>query len=197
MKNHRNPTPSYYHYQAQELWYLQLHHTDVRSCLHVLNVAWHRGMWKQWGQKENRQYLALKSFWSWKIRRENSVIWNHIYSDSIHVNPKHNKSNQLVPDNSTNIGTINNLSDIHEIEKMLSSPIPTPQTFFNYGRSSDPPSTLHDLPEESVTAKGNSTSYNNPPNLVPTIPADPDSYISSSYSSLSYSSDSSDYEYSK
>ena len=37
----------------------------------------------------------------------------------------------------------------------------------------------------------------NPPNLVPTVPADPNSDPGSSYSSLSGSSDSSDDEYSK
>ena len=39
-----------------------------------------------------------------KVRRKNSVIWDHKYSDLIHVDPNHIESDQPVPKNSTNIG---------------------------------------------------------------------------------------------
>ena len=39
-----------------------------------------------------------------KVRRKNSVIWDHKYSDLIHVDPNHIDSDQPVPKNSTNIG---------------------------------------------------------------------------------------------
>ena len=45
--------------------------------------------------------------------------------------------------------------------------------------------------------KGNPTPHNNSPNTVPNLPADPDSDPSFPYSSLLYSSDSSENEYYK
>ena len=34
-----------------------------------------------------------------KVGRKNSVIWDHKDSDSIHANPDHTNSNQLIPEN--------------------------------------------------------------------------------------------------
>ena len=42
-----------------------------------------------------------------KVGRKNSVIWNHKYSESIHVDPNHTDSNKPITDDSTNIGSIN------------------------------------------------------------------------------------------
>ena len=135
--------------------------------------------------------------------------------------------NQLIPEDSTNIVSINDLSDICAIEKMFSwsgkskeatdhasptrtnthalpvhlvhtpSQVPTPRTFFTHGTSSEPPLPSHESSVESVTPKVNPTPCNNPPNPVPNVPADPDSDPSSSYYYFLDSSDSSDDEYSK
>ena len=50
---------------------------------------------------------------------KNDVIWNYKDSESIHVNLNHAELNQLIPYNSTNIGSINDSENIHAIEKML------------------------------------------------------------------------------
>ena len=47
-----------------------------------------------------------------KVDRKNSIILNHKYSDSIHVDPNHTDSNQLIPEDLKNIGSINNSDDI-------------------------------------------------------------------------------------
>ena len=39
-----------------------------------------------------------------KVGRKNSVIWNHNYSNLIQIDTNHANSNQLIPENSTNIG---------------------------------------------------------------------------------------------
>ena len=81
-----------------------------------------------------------------KVGRKNSVIWNYKSSHSIQVDPNHTESNKPIPDYSKNIGSINDLSNIHAIEKILSSlvhlvhtpyPVPNPR-IFTYGRESDP-----------------------------------------------------------
>ena len=54
-----------------------------------------------------------------KVGRKNSVIWDHKDSDSIHVNPNHVKSNQLIPADSTNVVSINDLANICAIENIL------------------------------------------------------------------------------
>ena len=54
-----------------------------------------------------------------KVDRKNSIILNHKYSDSIHVDPNHTDSNQLIPDDLKNIGSINNSDDICAIEKII------------------------------------------------------------------------------
>ena len=75
-------------------------------------------------------------------------------------------------------------------------PVPA-SPIFTYGTTSDHRSPSHDSSAESVTPKGNPTSYNKPPNPVRKVIADPDSDPSSLDSSLSDSSDSSDDEYYK
>ena len=55
-----------------------------------------------------------------KVARKNSLIWYNKDYDLIGVNTNHVNSNQLIPDYSTNIGSINDLANIREIEKMLS-----------------------------------------------------------------------------
>ena len=47
------------------------------------------------------------NFWVEKVGRENSVIWYHKYSNSIHVDTNHADYNQLIPEYSTSIGLIN------------------------------------------------------------------------------------------
>ena len=134
-----------------------------------------------------------------KVGRKTSVIWNHKYSDSIHVDLNHTNSNKPIPENSTNIGSTNDSSDIFAMEKILlsplylvntPSPLPAPR-IFNYGTASDPISPSHKSLAESMTRKVNNTPHNKPPNLVPNIPDDPDSDPSFSDSSSLYSSDSS------
>ena len=110
-----------------------------------------------------------------KIVRKNSVILNHKYSDSIHIDPDYADTNQLIPDDSTNTGSINNSDEIFAIENMLSSRVPAPQTFFTYGTSSDPTSPSYDSSAEIVTPKVNPVPCNNPTNPVPNVPAYPDS----------------------
>ena len=63
------------------------------------------------------------------------------------------------------------------------SPVPAPQ-MFTYGKSSEPQSQSHEALAESITPKLKPTSRNNPSNLIPNVPDDPDSYPSSSESSL-------------
>ena len=77
-----------------------------------------------------------------KVGRKNSVIWNHRDSDLIDVDPNHTNSNQPIPNDSTNIGSINDSADIHVIENILSSPVhlvhttyPVPAPpLFTYGK---------------------------------------------------------------
>ena len=115
----------------------------------------------------------------------------------IHVDPNHTNSDQPIPDDLTNIGSINNSADICAIEKTLLSsihfvhtpyPVPAP-LIFTYRTASDPLSPPHDSSSESMTPKLNPTPRNNPSNPVLNLPADMDSDTSSSYY---YSSDSSD-----
>ena len=84
-------------------------------------------------------------------------------------------------------------STVNELHLHLT--VPSPQ-IFTY-RTSDPPSTLHNSSEESVTPKRITKPINNPPNLVPNLPSDPDSDPDSSDSSLSVFSDSSGDKYYK
>ena len=123
----------------------------------------------------------------------------------IHVDPNHTESNQPIPEDSTNILSINDSADICLIKNILSSPVhlvnttylvPDPQ-IFTYGIASDPQSPSYDSSSESVTPKGNTTPRNNPHNPVPKVPAEPDLYPSLSDYSLSDSADSSDKDYYK
>ena len=50
-----------------------------------------------------------------KVGRENSVTWNHKDSNSIHIDPNHFNSNKTIPDNLTNIGSINDSDNISAI----------------------------------------------------------------------------------
>ena len=131
-----------------------------------------------------------------KVGRKKYDIWNHNYSESIHVDTNHTDSNQPIPDNSKNIGSIHNLANICAIEKMLTSSVhllhtPSPVTdppIFVYGTVSDPRSPPHDISAESMKHKVNPTPHNNPLNMVAKLPSDPDSDPSLSYSSSSGSS---------
>ena len=53
------------------------------------------------------------------VGRKNSVIWNHTYSNSIHVDLNHVDRNKLIPADLINIGSINDSSDICAIENIL------------------------------------------------------------------------------
>ena len=116
--------------------------------------------------------------------RKKSAIWNHKHYNLIHVDP--NIANSIV--------SIKDSANI--CEKKLSSPVPSPK-IFPHGTTSDPPAPSHESSEESVTPKANHMPRNSSPNAVSSLPADPDSDQSFSYSYLSDSSDSSDDNYSK
>ena len=74
------------------------------------------------------------------------------------------------------------MSNIRVIENILSSPVnlvhtpyPVPAPpIFTYETASDPQSPSHDSSAEIVTPKVNPIPNNNPPNLAPNIPAEPD-----------------------
>ena len=166
-------------------------------------MAWFREEWK-WKWKPWRQKRFGNSEHE-NIGRKNSVIWNHNDFDLIRVTPNHAESNQLIQDDSTKIGSINDSANILAIEKMLSwsgkskdatahasptgtnthalpvnlvrtpSLVPTPRTFFTCATASDVKLIPHDSSSESVIHKGNPTPSNNPPIPVPNVPADPDS----------------------
>ena len=55
------------------------------------------------------------------FRCKNTVIWNHKYFDWIHIDPDHTDSNQPIPDDLKNTGSIHDLADICAIEKILTS----------------------------------------------------------------------------
>ena len=70
-----------------------------------------------------------------EVGRKNSVNWNHTdlipnwnqkYSGSIHIYPNHTKSNQPIPANPTNIGSIHDSDKICEIENLLASSVHSP-----------------------------------------------------------------------
>ena len=92
------------------------------------------------------------------------------------------------------------MADILTIENMLASPVHSlfpASPIFSYGSVMDPSSPPHYSSEERVTPKIIPNPCQKPPNLVPYVLYDPDSYPSSSYSSLLVSSDSSDDDYYK
>ena len=102
--------------------------------------------------------------------------------------------------------TITHASLVHLVH--TPSPVPDQQNFtFGTNEPGDPPPPSHESSEESMTPKpkiptpekypSNPTPRNNPPNLVPNIPAKPGSDTSLSYSPLMNSSYSSYDEYSK
>ena len=75
--------------------------------------------------------------------------WNQKYSNSIHIDTNHTDSNQPIPDNSTNIGSIHDSENIHAIDNILTSLVHSTvhaSRIFNYGSASDPPSPPHDPP---------------------------------------------------
>ena len=45
---------------------------------------------------------------------------------------------------------------------------------FTHGKSSDPPAPSHDSSAEIVAPKDNPKPRNNPPNMEPNVPAEPD-----------------------
>ena len=95
-----------------------------------------------------------------KFGRGNSVNWNYTdlilnwsqkYSESIYLHPDHNKSNQPIPYDLTNIGSIHHSDNIFEIENILAPPVHSPvhaPPIFNYGNASDPPSPPQDSSAE-------------------------------------------------
>ena len=111
-------------------------------------------------------------------------MWNHKYSDSIYVDPNHTDLNQPIPEDSTNIGSIHESANIWEIEKIFTStghlvhttPLILKSPIVLYGRASESLSPSHEFSSESVTPKGNPPTGNNPPNPVPDVSAEPDSY---------------------
>ena len=78
---------------------------------------------------------------------------------------------------------------VHSLHLYSLVPAPPHTPISTYG-TSDPSSPSHDSSAESVTSTGNPTSRNNPPNPVPDVAADPNSYPSlpDSYSLDSYDS---------
>ena len=120
-----------------------------------------------------------------KFGRKEYVNWNHTElvlncykkdSDLILVDTNHTNSDQPIPSNLTNIGSIHDSADIHAIEKILASRVyflVQTSSIFTYGNESDLPSPLHDLSAEIVTREGNPKTRNNPPNPVLYVPAFP------------------------
>ena len=106
---------------------------------------------------ENAEHKNI--FQAEKVGCKNSVIWNHKYSDLIHVDPNHTNLNQPIQSDLTNIGLINDSADICVIEKILSFPVhlvytpsQVPATpIFPFGTASDHRSQSHDSLEEIVT----------------------------------------------
>ena len=156
-------------------------------------MAWRRKKLK-WNLGGNKCFenSSAEIIFKLKVGHENSVIWYHKYSNLIHVDQNHDNSYQPIPDDLTNILSINDSADICVIEKILfflvhfiHTPylVPAPP-ILTFGTVSDPRSSLHDTSAEIVIHKGNTTSHNNPPNLVTNIPADLDSDPSFSDSSL-------------
>ena len=88
--------------------------------------------------------------------RKNSINWNHNnsilnfnqkYSDLIPIDPNHTNSNQLIPYNLKNIGSIHYSDNIRTIEKILASPLHSmvhTSRIFTYGSASDPLSPPYD-----------------------------------------------------
>ena len=104
----------------------------------------------------------------------------------IHVDQNHTDSNQPIPADSTNIGSIHDSDNIHKIEKILASLEHSPvhaSPIFTYESVIDPTSPPHDSLAESVTTKGITKPRKNPPNTVQNLPSDPDSDTSLSDSS--------------
>ena len=67
-------------------------------------------------------------------------------SDPIHVDMNHNKSNQLSPCDSTNIGSIHDSDNIRSNENIFELPVHYPvhaSPIFTYGSRSETPSPTH------------------------------------------------------
>ena len=71
---------------------------------------------KPWSQKKIENAERKNNSEVDKFGRGNYVIWNHKDYDSIHVDPNHINSNQSIPDDLTNIRSINDAAGICEIE---------------------------------------------------------------------------------
>ena len=54
-----------------------------------------------------------------KVGRKNPEIWDHKYSNLVHVDLNHTEYNQSIPDDLTNIGSIHDSYNICSIEKIL------------------------------------------------------------------------------
>ena len=95
---------------------------------------------KNFKNAECKNYFKVE-----KVGRKHSANWNQTdsipnfnqkYSDPIHIDTNHTNSNQTIPSDSKNIGSIHDSSDICAIEKILAllvhSTVPAPQIFL-YG----------------------------------------------------------------
>ena len=178
------------------------------------DIAYRGSSWRSAAETESEHLGGNKIFENAKSGnifevgnsgRKNSVIWNHKDSNSIHTDKNHTNSNKIIPYDYTNIVSINDLTGICAMEKIFPSPVNlvrTPSTvhapqIFIYWTSSDSRSSSYESSAETVTPKGNPTPRNNPTNMVPNVPDDPESNPGLSYSSSSDSSDLSDNDYSK
>ena len=107
---------------------------------------------------------------------------------------------KTIKDGWKNILSIHDSADFRAIENILVSLVHSRthvSPIFTNGSRSDPPSPLHESSAEIMTPKGSTKPHNKPTNLVPYVPADPDSDPILSDSSSSESFDPSDCEYYK
>ena len=117
------------------------------------------------GNKSFKNAEHKNNFKVGKVGREKSLNWNHIdsildwnqkYSDSINIDPNHTDSNQPIPDDSTNIGSVHGSADVCAIENILASRVHSPvhaSPIFTYGSAIESLTPLHDSSEQSVTPK--------------------------------------------
>ena len=86
-----------------------------------------------------------------RVGHKNYVIWNYKYSESIHVDLNHNKSNQPISADYKNIISVYGSANIGAIEKILTlpvhlvhttPPVPAPP-IFSHGPASEAPPPSH------------------------------------------------------
>ena len=93
-----------------------------------LDISYRRSLWHGTAKSEsenpggNRIFEndeRKNNFEFKKDGHKNSAIWNHKDSDLIHIDPNHTESNQPIPDDFSNIGSINDSANIGVIEKYI------------------------------------------------------------------------------